>query len=201
MGKQQAMLGKKIAQAIRELPLDYLMVLWDVVERFSGKNRELWLERMRKFLRGGYDMSNEHVVDCDVMPEILFRKDKDEHRKMGKMLLEKRNGKLYANGREVIRHLLENQQERKGYKSYQEMSQKTVLNLCILDYLLKHPELIPEEWKKGETYFLGTIFRDSNGFRSVAYLTWYGSTWGWCFCLFDCNRNDGTEYVAYLEAA
>lgn len=123
-----------------------------------------------------------HVVDCDIAPEIFSDWQKEEHRKMGKVKLENRDGKLYANGQEVVRFLSKKQKDGKvieGHKLRQEFKSKPTLNACILDYLLKHSELIPEEWKTGLTYFWGTIFRRSDGDLFVVYLCWHGSSWVW----------------------
>jgi hypothetical protein len=50
-----------------------------------------------------------------------------------------------------------------------------------LDYLLKNQELIPEEWKKVDVYFWGTILRNSDGSRCVLCLGWHGGEWGWSY--------------------
>jgi len=74
-----------------------------------------------------------------------------EHRKMGKITLEKReDGKLYANGKEVVRHLSPNQKNSnviQGYKAPQGTEDMQVLNACILDALRAQPQLIPDEWE------------------------------------------------------
>ena len=54
-----------------------------------------------------------------------------------------------------------------------------VLNTNVLDYLLAHPELVPEEWKGKAIFFWGTIYRNSFGDLFVRYLDWHGSRWGW----------------------
>lgn len=126
-----------------------------------------------------------HVVDCDVVPEIFFDwQQKEENRKMRKIKLENRDGKLYANGQEVIRFLSKKQKDGKkieGHKLRQELECKLTLNACILDYLLKHQELIPKEWKKGVTFFWGTIFRGSDGGLFVACLLWINRRWDWLY--------------------
>ena len=44
----------------------------------------------------------------------------------------------------------------KDIKSFVEKHQPLGIN--VLSYLLAHPELIPEEWKSREIFFLGTIY-------------------------------------------
>ena len=63
-----------------------------------------------------------------------------------------------------------------------------VLNACVLDYLLLHPELILEDWKFDEAgrerdiYFWGTIFFDEDFGFVVHYLRWsvYRGEWAMC---------------------
>lgn len=128
------------------------------------------------------------IVDCDLNPRIpsslYLTGEGTEHRKMGKMILEKRDGKLYANGREVVRYLSPNQQNGKtiqGHKLRKELKNKQVLNACILDALLANPQLIPDDWKTGVTYFWGTIFRSADGLLYVKYLVWFGGRWYWLY--------------------
>ncbi|HAU66637.1 MAG: hypothetical protein UT30_C0011G0036 [Candidatus Uhrbacteria bacterium GW2011_GWF2_39_13] len=75
----------------------------------------------------------------------------------------------------------------KGNKLLTELQSEkiSVLNACVLDYLLAHPEIIPEDWKINEngnnlfTSFLGTIYRGSNNNLYVRYLYWNGNAWEW----------------------
>lgn len=138
-----------------------------------------------------------NTVDTDLNPKIRsdfsLTGQGTEHRKMGKIKLELRDGKLYANGKEVIRYVSPNQTGNfqrgnviEGHKLREELKGKQALNACIRDYLFEHPELIPESWKEGVTYFWGTIalWRDpmyphSGGDLYVAYLQWRGDKWGW----------------------
>src|SRR3989344_1449663 len=47
----------------------------------------------------------------------------------------------------------------KGYWLKKELEEQPVLNANVLDWLLTHPELIPEEWKgKKSIYFWGTTY-------------------------------------------
>jgi hypothetical protein len=60
-----------------------------------------------------------------------------------------------------------------------ELANQPVFNANILDYLLAHPELIPEEWKGKYIFFWGTIYRYSDGNLYVRGLCWDGSEWHW----------------------
>jgi hypothetical protein len=129
------------------------------------------------------------VIDGDLSPNVpsglYLTGDGTEHRKMGKITLEKReDGKLYANGKEVVRHLSPNQKNGKaiqGHKLRKELNDKQVLNACILDALRANPQLIPDEWKTSFTYFWGTIFRDADGGLFVGCLCWGGGQWIWYY--------------------
>jgi hypothetical protein len=53
------------------------------------------------------------------------------------------------------------------------------LSANVLDYLLAHPESIPEDWKGKWVYFWGTIYRNADGYLYVRFLCWRGVGWGW----------------------
>jgi len=146
------------------------------------------------------------IVDCDANPKIrsglYLTGEGTEHRKMGKITLEKReDGKLYANGKEVVRHLSPNQTNGKaiqGHKLRKELKDMQVLNACIMDALLANPQLIPDEWKSGYTYFWGTTFRIANGDLCVEYLCWSGDWWVWGYSWLDdgWDSNDPAASLA-----
>ena len=102
------------------------------------------------------------TVDGDLNPiipsNLYLTGEGTEHRKIGKVTLEKlANGKLYANGAEVVRYLSPNQKDGnaiQGHKLRKELKNKQLLNACIMDALLANQQLIPEEWKSGFTYKL-----------------------------------------------
>lgn len=142
-------------------------------------------------------------IDCDVMPEILSDWQIEEHRKGG-IEIEYREGKLCVNGREVIRFLSEKQKDGKvvgGHELRRELKGKPVLNACVLDYLLRHPEFIPTEWEKGVTYFWGTIFRNSDGLLCVACLRWYGGRWYWDYSWLDDDWCDDGPAACLASAS
>lgn len=127
------------------------------------------------------------TIDGDLGPKVpsglYLTGEGTEHRKMGKITLEKReDGKLYANGVEVVRYLSPQQQNGKsiqGHRLHAELKDKQVLNACIMDALLANPQLIPDDWKTGYTYFWGTIFRRADGRLCVRFLYWGGGRWDW----------------------
>lgn len=77
-------------------------------------------------------------------------------------------------------HMSANQTGRKtikGNKLRKELASEMPFNANLLDYLLKNPHLIPEEWKGEFIYFWGTIYYVSDGDLYVRYLYWSGRKW------------------------
>lgn len=113
------------------------------------------------------------IIDCDKKPKIPYKGWTIESHKKG--------GKLEWNPDEIELYL--DPAQKGGYIEGNDLRKKldgvTVLNACVLDYLLKHQELIPEEWKEKYVYFWGTIFRHAGGRLFVEYLDWNGGGWSW----------------------
>ena len=115
----------------------------------------------------------KHVVDCDADPFLPEGWKVESHKK---------GGSFEWNPAKVKLHLAPSQQNGKcvqGHKLREELANEPVLNANVLDFFLKHPELIPEEWKGSYVYFWGTVCRNSDGALYVRYLCWDGSHWGW----------------------
>lgn len=72
-----------------------------------------------------------------------------------------------------------------GSQLFKELASRPIFNANLLDYLLAHPYLIPEEWKtdeRGRTryiFFWGTIYRNVGGDLCVRCLYWTGEKWWW----------------------
>lgn len=109
----------------------------------------------------------------------------------GKAKLEKRrDGQLYINGKKIVLDRVERQKVGtiQGHDLRRELAGVPVLSPVILDALLEHPELIPEDWKCKAVFFWGTIFRHSDvglcvrcacfkGGRWMARFGWLGDGW------------------------
>jgi hypothetical protein len=186
---------------------DFTGLLKQLLTNLLGNDADTWGTEFKKFLRKEPCWTNGDaksvtpteskpkpaplpmsvIVDCDANPIIRsglsLTGEGTEHRRMGKITLEKReDGKLYANGKEVVRYLSPNQQNDKtiqGHKLRKELKDVQVLNACIMDALLANPQLIPDEWKSGYTYFWGTTFRSAGGDLCVGCLCWGGGQWRW----------------------
>lgn len=144
-----------------------------IVKKLGGEQGAM------QFLRGYSEITVvKHVIDMDAKPLIPYDGWKvEEHKKGGQLEWTPTGFRL---------HLSANQAEHKsieGYKLRKELANEPVLNANLLDYLLEHPHLIPEDWKvdeQGRTryiYFWGTIYRVSDVNLSVRYLHWNGGHW------------------------
>ncbi len=114
-----------------------------------------------------------HVIDCDANPYVPQGWTVEEHKK---------GGMFEWNLDKVRLHLSPNQKDGKviqGHKLREELVNEPALKANVLDYLLAHQELIPEEWKGKYIFFWGTVYRDSDGCLCVRYLCWGGGRWVW----------------------
>ncbi|EKD56250.1 MAG: hypothetical protein ACD_58C00247G0001 [uncultured bacterium] len=127
----------------------------------------------------------EQLIDCDSMPFIPNGWSVKDHKKGGffkfdpakiSLYLSKKQNKGSVGGRDLLKDLAD----------------KLVINANVLDYLLAHPELIPEEWKGKFVFFWGTIYRDSDGDLHVRCLNWDGSKWIWIYGWLDYNFYSGS---------
>ena len=98
-------------------------------------------------------MGKVHIIDCDTyssyVPDFYGL---EEHKKGGQLIWDPSKIRL---------HLSDNQRDGKaiqGHKLREELANQFVLNINVMDYLLAHPELIPEEWKGQNVHFWGTIY-------------------------------------------
>jgi hypothetical protein len=138
----------------------------------------------------------KHIVDLvgDCMPASW---------KKGKWVIEKHvgEGQLELDLTKIQFHFSPNQKDGKmieGNKLRKELenSKVPVLNACVLDYLIAHPEIIPEDWKVDENgnthyiYFWGTVYRDPSDNLCVRCLCWDDGAWNWNFSWLVDGWND-----------
>jgi len=132
------------------------------------------IAKMRRVRLGHAEITvPEHVIDCDADPLVPEGWSVEEHRN---------GGAFKWNATNVSLHLDKGQKNGKwieGNKLRKELANKPVLNANVLDYLLAHPHLIPEEWKSKVVFFWGTIYRHRGGSLYVRYLDWHGVRWDW----------------------
>jgi hypothetical protein len=70
-----------------------------------------------------------------------------------------------------------------GYNLREELAREPVLNANVLDYVIEHPEFIPEDWKGKYVFFWGTVYICSLGRQCVRYLHWSNNRWSWHYRL------------------
>ena len=134
----------------------------------------------------------KHIIDCDADPMIPYEDWRvGEHTKRGQVNWDPSQFKL---------HLSSNQQGGKiiqGNKLRKELESLPTENVNLLDYLLEHPHLIPEEWKRGENgkirhvFFWSTIYRNSGGCLCVRYLRFLEGRWQAYYSWLGSDFGDG----------
>jgi len=145
-----------------------------VLAQSEEKFREVF-----SFVRGEIKQIS-HVIDCDADPFIPEGWKKVEHKKMGQIEWDPKKVQLYLSKRQKGGWI-------EGNDLRKELADKPVLNANVLDYLLAHKELIPEEWKKDKNgyirfiFFWGTVYRSFGGRLVVRYLYFSGGGWNWYY--------------------
>jgi len=117
-----------------------------------------------------------HVIDCDAKPFCP---------KYWKVFAHKKSGEIIWNSKSIVlSRLIEVGKLSSAQEIPQETTGVSILNAAVLDYLLSHPYLMPEEWKNGHICFWGTIYSYKIGNRDTFWirrLVWMGNDWQWEF--------------------
>jgi hypothetical protein len=149
------------------------------------------------YLRGLSEIKQvTHAIDCDADPFLPNEGWRvEEHRKDGVIVWDPTKASLYlSKGQKGDKYIV-------GNDLRKELAKKPTMNANVLDYLLKNPHLIPEDWKKDERgntryiFFWGTIYRHSGGSLCVRVLCWDGGAWGWLYGWLD-DGFDGNNPAA-----
>ena len=166
--------------------------LGDALENAGFSTGDLTKLKQFSNLKGFKDVLNgkaeiaypEHLIDCDLNPFIPNGWSVEGHKKGGLFKFDPAKISLY---------LSKNQRKGSisGHDLRKELVDKPVMDANVLDYLLAHPELIPEEWKGKYIFFWGTIYRHSVGNLCVRGLGWDGSKWSWDFSWLGLAFNSG----------
>lgn len=112
-------------------------------------------------------------IDCDAEPFVPEGWKKKSHKKDGIFEWTPARVRLYFS---------EHQRDGKSHRGIdirKELASEPVLNANVLDFLLAHNELIPEEWKGMKIYFWGTIYVGSGGGLLVRCLYYHSGSWLW----------------------
>lgn len=107
------------------------------------------------------------VIDCDADPFIPEGFSVVEHKRGGQLEFDPKKIAFYHSiaQAEVGKFIM-------GNELRIELSGQSVLNANVLDYLLAHPNLIPEEWKKDDwgqqryIFFWGTIYNEHSKYKN-----------------------------------
>jgi hypothetical protein len=114
----------------------------------------------------------KHTIDCDAAPLLLDGWSVKEHRK---------GGQLEWNPARIFLYLSEAQKNggvSEGTQLREELRDKPVLNANVLDYLLKHQDLIPKEWEQEDfVLFWGTVYQDGTGGMGIRGLAQHKGKW------------------------
>ncbi len=145
------------------------------------------------------DLMMKHVIDCDANP-FIPRHDwsVETHTKGGQLAFDPNKIEFY---------LLPNQHNGdaiNGNQLRKELANKPVLNANVLDYLLAHQYIIPEDWKREDQkkdergvacyiFFWGTIYRETFGNLGVRFLCWKDECWNWGY---DCLNKDDWDLLS-----
>lgn len=133
------------------------------------------LAQFRKVLLGHAVITvPEHLIDLDADPFVPNGWKVEEHQKGGQFKWDATKAALFLSEPQKRGGRIEGNKLRSRLKCGQ-----NPYNANLLDYLLKNPHLIPEEWKGKYVFFWGTVYRRSDGFLCVRYLYWRGDRWVW----------------------
>lgn len=149
---------------------------WEISDFSSLTQSEEKCRKVLQYLRGFAEITPvEYTIDCDTPPVIPggYNWTVEEHRKGGQWKWDPAKVSLYLSEEQKGDKLIQ------GHKLREELKGKPVLNANVLDYLLAHQHLIPEEWKGKAVFFWGTIYRYADGILRVRYLFWGDARWSW----------------------
>ncbi len=159
--------------------LGRVMERMNYIREITGRVHLPTIQEFTQFL----DQAVSHIVDCDADATIPsgYSWTIERHIKGGQVRLERRGDTLYVDGKKVILQLVKRQTRNgviQGHELRKELEngKLVLLNANLLDYLLEHPELIPDAWKGKVVFFWGTIYRHSVG-PIVRFLRWDDGRW------------------------
>jgi len=135
---------------------------------------------------------DQHVIDCSAKPcDIQGSTVADARWQVPGRF----TGKLIWDPKKVVLHLDPRQLMDSGQRIgvvcrdwlFESLAGKPVLPANVLDYLLEHPELIPEEWKKVRVFFWGSVYDSPPDWvysNCIRHLSWFIDHWAWNeFCI------------------
>ncbi len=132
-------------------------------------------EGVNRFLAGDWEVAiKRHVINTNLEP---YRDDEFFGIAKNKALL-KDNGLLKWDPEKILLYKTPSHSKRLSLsEQLKSISTKPLLNACVRDYLLKHTELLPQEWTSSILCFGGTIFRDRNNNMFLPTILCRGRKW------------------------
>jgi hypothetical protein len=132
---------------------------------------------------------NNCVIDTDAEPHIPKGFKIHSHKKIGKISFDPSRVNFHVSEKQKKGDSIE------GYELYEELKNRPTINACVLDFLLKNQDMIPEKWKERDEngciefiLFLGTVY-SGRGNLCVRYLSWneVKNSWdtGICWLIID----------------
>lgn len=153
--KEQSDLMLDVSQA-HELKMSFRRNGWTNAEIKTLSEKNL-LADILQVVKGQAEIRfKEYLIDCRKTPFIPDGLFIVEHRKFDSFKLNPSYTKLDLSRRVKNMSL-------SGVDMRKYLAKKWVMNANILDFLIDHPNLIPENWKNKVIYFWGTIYGTSNG--------------------------------------
>lgn len=130
-----------------------------------------WKQNDKAFIPTSFASCSTHLIDLDADPFVPDGWTVEKHQKGGQFKWRTNNVSLHLDKSQKNGRVIE------GSKLRKELERKLVLNANVLDYLLDHPHLIPEEWKSEFVFFWGTVYRNRDGYLFVRYFLWSDDRW------------------------
>lgn len=120
------------------------------------------------------DTGEQRTIDLDAAPLCPVDWSIKRHRKMGSMEWHPEKVELFLSEHQLGTSVMS------GRDIKQELEGKDVFNANLLDYLLAHQELIPQEWKGKAIFFWGTEYGHKYSPRlRIRCLYWRYDHWDW----------------------
>ena len=159
---------------------------WTVEEWSQLAHSEERMREIRQYLRGHASIvAVEHIIDLNAQPLVPDSWSVEKHQKGGELTWDAVKASLYLSKEQ------QNGKHIEGYQLRQELKKKPVYNANLLDYLLAHQHLIPDEWIGKAVFFWGTIYRVLGGNLCVRCFDWSGDGCNWSRRWLDRDWSNG----------
>jgi len=130
-------------------------------------------------------VDRENIIDFNLKPFTPRGWVVDEHLQFGKWPFDINAVSLYRDEKQKNESLIG------GHDLRINLVGRLLLNANVLDFLIDHPNLIPEPWKEFYVFFWGTLYRNQRNELQVRGLVWDGRSWNWLTrCLDEKFRTD-----------